>query len=174
MAVKSLRIFLIVTSVLTMGRIDRDALKHLASKYIWWKTPDEAVAMPQRVMAQVMAIGDYDDVQQLVHQVGDDVLRDVIALRLGHRASVDFDFFSDEPHDRDAIHAAFPFIARSTDLQDQGNTLTLLVASGISAQDRVKVSFFGTIGFGRVGEPDTTEDRVLPVAVLSRQLTALS
>lgn len=62
-----------------MGQFDRNALKHLASKYIWWKTPDEAVAMPQRLMAQVMAIGDYADVQQLVHQVGDDVLRDVIA-----------------------------------------------------------------------------------------------
>lgn len=62
-----------------MGQIDRDALKHLAAKYIWWKTPDEAVEMPERVMAQVMTIGDYADVQQLVHEVGDDVLRDVIA-----------------------------------------------------------------------------------------------
>ncbi len=34
--------------------------------------------MPERVIAQVMAIGDYADVQQLVHQVGDDVLREVI------------------------------------------------------------------------------------------------
>ena len=29
-----------------------------------------------------------------------------IALRLGHRTSVDFDFFSDKPLDRDAIQAA--------------------------------------------------------------------
>jgi len=57
----------------------RDTLKHLAAKYIWWKTPDDAVEMPERVIAQVMAIGDYDDVQQLAHEVGDDVLRDVIA-----------------------------------------------------------------------------------------------
>lgn len=62
-----------------MSQIDRDALKRLAGKYIWWKTPDEAVVMPERVIAQVMAIGDYADVQQLVHQVGDDVLREVIA-----------------------------------------------------------------------------------------------
>jgi hypothetical protein len=62
-----------------MAQIDRDALKHLASKYIWWKTPDEAVGMPNRVIAQVMNIGDYADVQQLAHQVGDDVLREVIA-----------------------------------------------------------------------------------------------
>jgi hypothetical protein len=60
-------------------QIDRNALKQLASKYVWWKTPDEAVEMPDRVIAQVMNIGDYADVQQLVHQVGDDVLRSVIA-----------------------------------------------------------------------------------------------
>ena len=35
--------------------------------------------MPQRVMAQVMNIGDYDDVQLLAKQVGNDVLREVIA-----------------------------------------------------------------------------------------------
>jgi len=45
-----------------MVHIDPNALKPLASKYIWWKTPDEAVAMPERVIAQVMNIGDYADV----------------------------------------------------------------------------------------------------------------
>lgn len=34
--------------------------------------------MPVRVVAQVMNIGDYDDVQALAHQVGDDYLRDVL------------------------------------------------------------------------------------------------
>jgi hypothetical protein len=53
-------------------------LKRLARKYIWWKTPDEAVALPERVIAQVMNIGDYADVQTLVHQLGDDILRDVL------------------------------------------------------------------------------------------------
>lgn len=62
-----------------MGHIDRNALRQLASRYIWWKTPDEALDMPERVIAQVMTIGDYADVQQLVHLVGDDVLREVIA-----------------------------------------------------------------------------------------------
>ncbi|OIN90607.1 MAG: hypothetical protein AUJ20_14080 [Comamonadaceae bacterium CG1_02_60_18] len=62
-----------------MGQFDRDALKLLASKYIWWKTPDAAIDTPERVIAQVMNIGDYDDVQQLAHQVGDDVLREVLS-----------------------------------------------------------------------------------------------
>ena len=61
-----------------MGQVDHETLKRLASKYVWWKTPDEAVSVPQRVMAQVMNIGDYFDVQELANQVGDDVLRDVL------------------------------------------------------------------------------------------------
>ena len=58
--------------------IDQAALKKFARKYIWWKTPDEAVATPERVIAQVMNIGDYWDVQELAVQVGDDVLRRVL------------------------------------------------------------------------------------------------
>jgi hypothetical protein len=59
--------------------IDREALKPFASKYIWWKTADEAVEMPERVIAQVMNLGDWDDVCALASLVGDDVLRDVLA-----------------------------------------------------------------------------------------------
>lgn len=61
-----------------MIRVSREALKPFASKYIWWKTPDEAVAVPERVIAQVMNIGDYSDVQLLVSQVGDEVLCEVL------------------------------------------------------------------------------------------------
>jgi hypothetical protein len=61
-----------------MGQLSQDALKRLAGKYVWWKTPDEACAMPERVVAQVMNIGDYDDVQALAQQVSDDYLRDVL------------------------------------------------------------------------------------------------
>ena len=87
-----------------------------------------------------------------------------IALRLGHRDSVDFDFFSEKPLDRDALKAAFPFVAGATTLQDQGDTWVVLVSDGSSETAHVKVSFFGAITFGRVGEPDFTEDGVLRVA----------
>jgi len=87
-----------------------------------------------------------------------------IALRLGHRHSVDFDFFSEKPLNREAIKAAFPFVAQSTTLQDQDNTWTVLVPCGDSEMEHVKVSFFGTIAFGRVGEPEFTDDAVLQVA----------
>ena len=89
-----------------------------------------------------------------------------IALRLGHRESVDFDFFSEHPLDRGAIKIAIPFVAEATTLQDQDNTWTVLVPSDGSAAGRVKLSFFGTIAFGRVGEPDMTDDGVVQVASL--------
>jgi hypothetical protein len=62
-----------------VSQTDQDILKYLASKYVWWKTPDEALAMPERVIAQVMNIGDYADVQVLANQLGDDVLREVLS-----------------------------------------------------------------------------------------------
>lgn len=86
-----------------------ELLLALTAKYVWWKTPDEALRQPGRVAAQVMDIGDFDDVQALAERLGDDCLREVlgfalyggtaIALRLGHRTSVDFDFFNDRPLD---------------------------------------------------------------------------
>lgn len=89
-----------------------------------------------------------------------------VALRLGHRDSVDFDFFSENPLDREAIKAVFPFVTRSTTLQDQDDTWVVLVPCGDSGNEYVKVSFFGGIAFGRVGEPDFTDDGVLQVASL--------
>ena len=50
------------------------SLAHLAQKYVWWTTPDVAVTMPERIVAHVMNIGDYDDVQALATLVGDDYL----------------------------------------------------------------------------------------------------
>lgn len=87
-----------------------------------------------------------------------------IALRLGHRNSVDFDFFSEKSLDREAIKAAFPFMGQAATLQDFDNTWVVLVPFENSERECVKVSFFGTIDFGRVGEPDFTDDGVLQVA----------
>ncbi len=57
-----------------MNQADLDLLKTLAQRYIWWKTPDEAIRYPEHIVAQIMDMGDYADVQMLVKQVGDDVL----------------------------------------------------------------------------------------------------
>jgi len=58
---------------------DLETLIRYSRKYIWWKTPEEAAQMPERVVAQVMDIGDYEDVQDLAETLGDDYLRHVMA-----------------------------------------------------------------------------------------------
>jgi len=58
---------------------EQQALLHqLAARYIWWKTPDEALRYPVRILAQVMDIGDYEDVQRMVDAFGDEVLQSVL------------------------------------------------------------------------------------------------
>ena len=61
-----------------MGQIDSEILWQLAAKYIWWKTPLEALRYPDRVIAQIMDIGDYDDVQKLVGQLSTEYLRQML------------------------------------------------------------------------------------------------
>jgi len=82
-----------------------------------------------------------------------------LALRLAHRASVDFDFFSSESLDAERL-LRLPFAANAEVLQRQPDTLTLSVVTS----EPVKVSFFGGIDFGRVGEPERVDDGVLQVA----------
>lgn len=56
-----------------------ELLHALAARYIWWESPDEAMMMPERVIAQVMNIGTYKDTQLLVKSVKTEVLRNVLA-----------------------------------------------------------------------------------------------
>lgn len=84
-----------------------------------------------------------------------------IALRLGHRASVDFDFFTDRPMDRAAMLAAAPFLAEATTLQDEPEAWTVL-----TREPSVKVSFFAGLGFGRVGMPSPDDEGGLLLASL--------
>jgi hypothetical protein len=82
-----------------------------------------------------------------------------IALRLGHRVSVDFDFFTELPLVRKTLLAALPSLTTATTLQDEADTYTAIVFG-------VKVSFFGSITFGRIGYPQITNDGVAIVASL--------
>lgn len=96
-----------------------------------------------------------------------------IALRLGHRPSVDFDFFTEHPLEKDALRANFPFVAGATVLQDQPETFTVLLSSNevdapnvSTERDEVKVSFFGGLNFGRIGEPGVALPGDIQVASL--------
>ncbi len=72
-----------------------------------------------------------------------------LALRLGHRASVDFDLFSAEPLDHARLEG-LPLLSGAEVLQASGDTLTV----SLRRDAPIKLSFFGPIGFGRVGEPE--------------------
>lgn len=89
-----------------------------------------------------------------------------IALRLGHRPSVDFDFFTDRPLRKDELYTALPFLHRSTLLQETPDTITVLIPPGSQSEPLVKLSFFGSLTFGRIGEPEITSDGIAQVAGL--------
>ena len=86
-----------------------------------------------------------------------------IALRLGHRESVDFDFFSSRPFNHEAIFSAMPALSDAMVIQEEPDTLTLSLDPMDPSQNALKVSFF-TIGSGRVGTPQWTSDGVVLVA----------
>ena len=90
-----------------------------------------------------------------------------IALRLGHRHSVDFDFFSDTHLDKSLLLQHMPWLTQAAVVQDERDSLTFLVSDAWRNSEPVKISFFGAVDFGRVGEPDLTEDGVLCVASLA-------
>ena len=82
-----------------------------------------------------------------------------LALRLAHRASVDFDFFANVPVNAEQLLRR-PFARNADVLQRQPDALTF----SVTTDEPVKISFFGGIDFGRVGEPQRTADGVLQVA----------
>jgi len=56
----------------------RAYLEKLAARYIWWKMPEEAMLYPDRVAAQVMDIGLWEDVLTMIDLAGEDYLREVL------------------------------------------------------------------------------------------------
>lgn len=88
-----------------------------------------------------------------------------IALQLGHRESIDFDFFSDRPLSESALIAAMPRLGDGETLERAPNSWTLQLFP--LAQERpVKLSFFGGLGFGRVGAPLKADGHELLMASL--------
>ena len=54
------------------------ALKRFASEYIWWENAEEAIRFPNRVIAQVMELGIFEDTRELVSLFGEAKLVEVI------------------------------------------------------------------------------------------------
>ncbi|MCX6983478.1 MAG: nucleotidyl transferase AbiEii/AbiGii toxin family protein, partial [Lentisphaerae bacterium] len=85
-----------------------------------------------------------------------------VALRLGHRQSLDFDFFSDRPLERADLYKNLLILADGTVIQDAPDSLSFLVPVNVStATQYVKLSFFGNIDNGRIGKPAVTADGVM-------------
>ncbi|HUX41802.1 MAG TPA: IS1595 family transposase [Rectinemataceae bacterium] len=60
-------------------KLDKENLLGLASKYVWWKSADEAIKHPQSVIAMVMDRGTIEDIQLLGNIIGEDGLRAALA-----------------------------------------------------------------------------------------------
>ena len=86
-----------------------------------------------------------------------------VALHLGHRVSIDFDFFSSKPLEKAKIETSFHFARNARTIQEEKNTLVLGVPM---PSGPVKVSFFGGMGLGRINDPLRTRDSVLLIASL--------
>lgn len=86
-----------------------------------------------------------------------------VALRLGQRSSLDFDFFTERQLEPENFGQYFEFLSRSRVIQQQKNILTVLAPA---KSGEVKISFFGDIGIGRIGTPELTRDGVVKVASL--------
>lgn len=85
-----------------------------------------------------------------------------IALHLGHRTSVDFDFFGNCSFDPARLAAAIPLMAGARITQREPDTL-----SGIVDRDAaVKVSFFGVPDIPRLAPPHRVRGNGIKVASL--------
>jgi len=85
-----------------------------------------------------------------------------LALHLGHRTSVDFDFFGDRAFEPARLASSLPFLAGATITQQGPNTLSASVDRG----GPVKLSFFGLPALGRLTAPLVAPDNGVQVASL--------
>ena len=85
-----------------------------------------------------------------------------IALRLGHRASIDFDFFAREPFATNELVQNIAYLLRATTRRSAPNTLTVTIERG----GVVQLSFFGGIDHGQVAPSERAKGPAIKVASL--------
>ena len=83
-----------------------------------------------------------------------------LALRLGHRQSLDFDFFTSKNVVPGELLHSLKILSGAKILQNSTQTLTVSVNRG----GPIKLSFFGGLSLGRVGRYDKTPDESINVA----------
>lgn len=85
-----------------------------------------------------------------------------IALQLGHRVSIDFDFFTFQNFNHDDLFDTCPFLTRGKIIQQSPNTITILLGS----DSPVQISFFGVPRLNRIMPPFKTQDNAIKIAQL--------
>ena len=86
-----------------------------------------------------------------------------LALRLGHRQSEDFDFFSSQSFSADDLLRQIPYLKGARIDQFQPDTLTCAINRG----DEVKISFFGGLdNLCHIEDPEPAPDTGLAIASL--------
>jgi hypothetical protein len=85
-----------------------------------------------------------------------------IALHLGHRQSVDFDFFGSKVFDTATLIASIPFMEAARITQREPNTLSGIVDRG----GPVRLSFFGVPGLPCLAPAHIASDNGLRIASL--------
>jgi predicted nucleotidyltransferase component of viral defense system len=85
-----------------------------------------------------------------------------LALRLGHRVSEDFDFFTNATFESQDLLERIPYLRDGKVTLLSENTLTVV----LDRNGPVSVSFFGGLGLARVSSPDTANDNGVQVASL--------
>jgi Nucleotidyl transferase AbiEii toxin, Type IV TA system len=85
-----------------------------------------------------------------------------LALHLGHRTSIDFDFFSGRALKLEELVADIPFLAGAKIIQREKNTLTGIVDRG----EPVRVSFFGVPKLPRLARPHIAKENNVKIASL--------
>jgi len=85
-----------------------------------------------------------------------------IALHLGHRQSVDFNFFGNRDFEPSQLVARIPFLTGAVITQQAPGTLSLTVFR----DGPVKVSFFGVPSLARLRPPHVTADTGVRIATL--------
>jgi hypothetical protein len=85
-----------------------------------------------------------------------------LALRLAHRSSADFDFFSNYSFAPDFLRKVIPYLHDAEMSQFEANTLTAIV----DRTGPVKVSFVGGPKLDRVEDADVAQDNGIKVASL--------
>jgi hypothetical protein len=85
-----------------------------------------------------------------------------IALRLGHRQSLDFDFFSPMTFEPHSLLEKLPYLKDAVVRKSAANDLTVTIERGGSIQ----LTFFGNFDLGQVAVPELVEGPRFQVASL--------